>query len=115
MVWTLCATDLSTGWTGRVPVTGKGQTRIVAALKRIQLHLPFSPLGLHPDNGSGFLNWHLLRWCRQTGILLSCYRPKHKNDHRHFEQKNWTLVHRLVVGSPRMDVGGQVIDPVGAT
>ncbi len=30
-IWTVCATDLSTGWTERVPVMGKGQTRIVEA------------------------------------------------------------------------------------
>jgi hypothetical protein len=46
--WTLCATDLSAGWTERVPVMGKGQTRIVAALERIERQLPFPLLGLHP-------------------------------------------------------------------
>ena len=106
-IWTLCATDLSTGWTERVPVMGKGQTRIVAALERIQRQLPFPLLGLHPDNGSEFLNWHLLRWCQQTGILLSRSRPEHKNDNCHVEQKNWTLVRRLI-GYQRLDTPDQL-------
>ncbi len=101
-IWTLCATDLSTGWTEKVPVMGKGQTRIVAALESIQQQLPFPLLSLHPDNGSEFLNWHLLRWCRRTGILLSQYRPEHKTGNSHVEQKNWTLVRRLI-GYQRLD------------
>ena len=106
-IWTLCATDLSTGWTERVPVMGKGQTRIVAGLERLQRQLPFPLLGPHPDNGSEFLNWHLLRWCRQTGILLSRSRPEHKNDNSHVEQKNWTLV-RCLIGYQRLDTPGQL-------
>ncbi|MHB1526840.1 MAG: hypothetical protein ACYCZN_11280 [Candidatus Dormibacteria bacterium] len=46
-IWTLCATDLSTGWTERMAVMGKWQTRIVAALEPIQRQLPFPLLGLH--------------------------------------------------------------------
>src|ERR1039458_5476512 len=86
---------------------GKGQTRIVAALERIQRQLPFPLLGWTPDNGSEFLNWHLLRWCRQTGILLSRSRPEHKNDNCHVEQKNWTLVRRLI-GYQRLDTQDQL-------
>ena len=106
-IWTLCATDLSTGWTERMAVMGKGQTRIVAALERIQRQMPFPLLGLHPDNGSEFINWHLLHWCRQTGILLSRSRPEHKNDNCHVEQKNWTLVRRLI-GYQRLDTPDQL-------
>ena len=68
----------------------------MAALEHIQQQLSFPLLGLHPDDGSEFLNWHLLRWCRQTGILLSRSRPEHKNDNCHVEQKNCTLVRRPI-------------------
>ena len=54
-IWTLCATDLCTGWTERMAVMGKGQTGIVAALEHIQRQLPFPLLGLHTDNGSEFI------------------------------------------------------------
>ncbi|MGH7697862.1 MAG: transposase [Candidatus Dormibacteria bacterium] len=106
-IWTLCATDLSSGWTERMPVMGKGQTRIVAALERIRQQLPFPMLGLHPDNGSEFLNWHLVRWCHQSGVALSRSRPRHKNDNCHVEQKNWTLVRRLI-GYQRLDTPSQL-------
>ena len=106
-IWTLGATDLSTGWTERVPVMGKGRTPILAGLERIQRQLPFPLLGRHRDNGSEFLNWHLLRWCQKTGILLSRCRPEHKNDNCHVEQKNWTLVRRRI-GYQRLDTPDQL-------
>ncbi len=58
-IHTLCATDLSTGWTERVPVMGKGEQGMVVAIERIREQLPFPLLGLHPDSGGEFLNWHL--------------------------------------------------------
>lgn len=107
-IWTLCTTDLSTtSWSERVPVMGKGQTRNVAALERIQRQLPFLLLGLHPDNGSEFLNWHLLHWCRQAGTLLSHSRPEHENDNCHVAQKNWAMVQRLI-GYQRLDTQEQL-------
>ena len=106
-IWTLCATDLSTGWTELVAVMGKGQTRIVAALEQIRCQLPFPLLGLRPDNGSEFSNWHLVAWCQQSGIALSRSRPELKNDNCHVEQKNWTLVRRLI-GYQRLDTPTQL-------
>ncbi len=79
-IWTLCATDLSTGWTERVPVVGKGERGIVAALEQIRAQLPFPLLGLHPDNGSEFLNWYRVRYWRDTGVALARSHPGHKTD-----------------------------------
>lgn len=59
---------------------GKGQIRIVAALERIQLRRPFLLLGLRPDYGIEFLNWHLLRGYCKIQILLSRFRPEHKSN-----------------------------------
>jgi transposase InsO family protein len=64
-------------------------------------------LGLHADNGSEFLNWHLIKYCEQQGIALSRGRPLHKNDNAHVEQKNWTLVRRLI-GYQRLDTPAQL-------
>ena len=99
---TICATDLSTGWTERVAVMGKGQVRVLAAIRQIRDQLPFPLLGLHPDNGSEFLNWHLVTFCQAEEIALSRSRPHHQNDNAHVEQKNWTLVRRLI-GYQRLD------------
>ncbi len=106
-IHTLCATDLSTGWTERVPVMGKGERGIVAAIERIRGQLPFPLLGLHPDDGSEFLNWHLFGYCQTQGIAFSRSRPFHKNDNAHVEQKNWTLVRRLI-GYERLDTPAQL-------
>ena len=113
-IWTLCATDLSTGWTERVPVMGRGQLAVVAALERIYGQLPFPLLGIHPDNGSEFINYHLVKYCEgdaevgRPPIILSRSRPHHKNDNAHVEQKNWTLVRRLI-GYQRLDTPEQLV------
>jgi hypothetical protein len=59
---------------------------------------------IHPDNGSEFLNAHLVRFWREviTGVRLSRSRPYHKNDNRFVEQKNATLV-RAYLGHDRLD------------
>jgi hypothetical protein len=46
---TLTGTDLSTGWTERVPIFGPRQTTVLGAVKRVRQQLPFPLLGLHPD------------------------------------------------------------------
>ena len=104
---TICATDLSTGWTERVAVMGKGQVGVLAAVRQIRQQLPFPLLGLHPDNGAEFLNWHLVTYCQLEEIALSRSRPEHKNDNAHVEQKNWTLVRRLI-GYQRLDTVPQL-------
>lgn len=104
---TICATDLSTGWTERVAVMGKGQVGVLAAIRQIREQLPFPLLGLHPDNGSEFLNWHLVSYCQLEQVALSRSRPEHKNDNAHVEQKNWTLVRRLI-GYQRLDTAPQL-------
>jgi hypothetical protein len=105
---TICATDLCTGWTERVAVMGKGQETVLAAIDQIRAQLPFLLLGLHPDNGSEFLNWQLVRYCqREPKVMLARSRPDHKNDNAHVEQKNWTLVRRLI-GYDRLDTPAQL-------
>jgi len=46
-------------------------------------------------------------WCQENGIALSRSRPEHKNDNCHVEQKNWTLVRRLI-GYQRLDTPTQL-------
>ncbi|MGH9206556.1 MAG: hypothetical protein ACRD1G_08365 [Acidimicrobiales bacterium] len=101
-IYTLSTVDLSTGWTERIPILGKGERGVVAAMERIRLQLPFRLRGLHPDTGSEFINWQLLHYCEDHGIEFTRSRPFHKNDNAHVEQKNWTLVRRLI-GYRRLD------------
>ena len=53
-------------------------------------------LGLDSDNGSEFINQHLYTYCRQEGIAFTRSRSYKKNDSCHVEQKNWSVVRRLV-------------------
>jgi hypothetical protein len=65
-------------------------------------------LEIHPDNGSEFLNAHLVRFWKETvkDVTLSRSRPFQKNDNRFVEQKNSTLV-RAYLGLARFDTAEQ--------
>jgi hypothetical protein len=106
-IWTISVTDLSTGWSERVPVMGRNQEPVLEAMQRIRQQLPFPLLGIHPDNGHEFINRRLINWCHDEGIQISRSRPFHKNDNAHIEQKNWTLVRRLI-GYQRLDTTWQL-------
>lgn len=92
----LVVTDIATGWTECIGVWGKGQLAVYSALKQIRERLPFPLLGIDSDNGSEFLNLHLLRWCKAEKITFTRSRPYEKNDQAHVEQKNWSIVRRLI-------------------
>ena len=93
---TLSAVDVATGWIECMGTWGKGQSRIRSGIHRIRQRLPFSMLGLDSDNGSEFINHHLLSYCRQEHITFTRSRSYKKNDSCHVEQKNWSVVRRLV-------------------
>jgi transposase InsO family protein len=92
--WSLTVADLATGWTEVRTVRSKGERVVADALQQIQLALPFHLAGIHSDNGSEFINHHLLRWCNTWQITFTRGRPNHKNDNAHVEQKNWAFVRR---------------------
>ena len=58
--------------------------------------LPFPLLGLDSDNGSEFINHRLYAYCQRKRISFTRSRPYKKNDSAHVEQKNWSVVRRLV-------------------
>jgi hypothetical protein len=107
-VHTLQMVDVATGWSERIAVLGRSQRAMEAGFQRILARLPFPVRELHPDNGSEFLNAHLVRFWGEaiTGLTLSRSRPYHKNDNRFVEQKNDTLV-RAYVGHGRLDTPEQ--------
>jgi hypothetical protein len=93
---TLTVTDVATGWTECVGVWGKGQAAVFAALEQARARLPVPLLGIDSDNGPEFLNAHLVRWCAQETVTFTRSRPYWKNDQAHVEQKNWSIVRRLL-------------------
>ena len=95
-VTTLSAVDVASGWSECVGVWGKGQQRVGAAVHRVRQRLPFPLLGLDSDNGSEFINQHLYSYCQREHITFTRSRSYKKNDSCHVEQKNWSVVRRLV-------------------
>jgi len=95
-------TDIHTTWTETRAVRGKGQTGIVEGLEEMRQALPFRLQGIDSDNGSEFLNNHLVRYCRAHRIQFTRGRPYKKDDNAHIEQKNWTHVRKLI-GWERFD------------
>jgi len=103
-VYTLDIVDIATGWTEQRAIWGKGEAGVLKQLEDIENALPFPLLGFDSDNGSEFLNQHLLRHFtqRKQPVRFTRSRPYHKDDNAHIEQKNWTHV-RQWLGYQRLD------------
>jgi transposase InsO family protein len=95
-IYTLNATDIYSGWVESRAVIGKAEETIRAALEEILRALPFPAKGVDSDNGSEFINKHLLRYCRSSKLEFTRSRPYKKDDNAHIEQKNWTHVRKLI-------------------
>jgi len=106
--YTLTVTDIATGWTENRSVPNKARKWVIAALEEISLIMPFPLLGIDSDNGSEFINHHLLAWCEQRTITFTRSRPGNSNDGAHVEQKNWAVV-RTVVGYHRYDTAAELL------
>jgi transposase InsO family protein len=102
--YTLQIVDVTTGWSGRRAILGRSYIVVADALYYLAHQIPFPLLELHPDNGSEFLNAHLLRFLKEHYPELERSRshPGTPNDNRYVEQKNSTLV-RAFLGDVRLD------------
>jgi integrase-like protein len=107
-VWTLTVTDIATGWTENRSVPNKARKWVMAALDDITAVMPFPLRGIDSDNGSEFINFHLLDWCEKHQITFTRSRVGNKNDGCHVEQKNWTTV-RTLVGYHRYDTPAELL------
>ena len=106
--YTLTVTDIATGWTENRSVPTKARKWVIAALGEIGLVMPFPIIGIDSDNGSEFINYHLLHWCEQRKITFTRSRAGNSNDGAHVEQKNWAVV-RQVVGYHRYDTAAELV------
>lgn len=113
-IWSVACTDIHSGWTANRAVWNKGAHGIVEATREVERALPFELLGFDTDNGSEFLNWHLLRHFqdRPKAVGFTRSRPYKKDDNGHVEQKNWTHVRRLL-GYNRLEDAG-LVEPINA-
>jgi len=101
-VWSLTLVDIATTWTENRATWNKGSAGVLAAIQSIEEQLPFAIKGFDSDNGSEFLNHHLLHYFTDKKVQFTRSRPYKKNDNAHVEQKNWTHVRQLL-GYERFD------------
>jgi len=93
---TLTAVDIHTGWVECQAVWGKQEQKVRGAIHEVRKRLPFACKGIDSDNGSEFINREMKRYCVEQQITFTRSRPYKKNDSAHVEQKNWSVVRRLV-------------------
>ncbi len=102
--FTINSVDIATNWTAQGAVWGKGERGVKEVITEIEDILPFEILGFDCDNGSEFLNWHLVRFFtkRKKSVKFTRSRPYQKNDNAHVEGRNWTHI-RQYLGYQRFD------------
>ena len=93
---TLVLTDIASGWIECIALLVREGSLIVDALERLGATLPFPLRGIDTDNGSEFINEFLITFCADHGIEFTRSRPYRKNDQAWVEQKNGSVVRRLV-------------------
>jgi len=93
--YTLNLTDVYLGWCESRAILGRGQQGVLDALEAIRCSMPFPLVAIDSDNGSEFINCHLIHYCQAHNLRFTRGRPYKKDDNAHVEQKNWTHVRRI--------------------
>ena len=107
LTYTVQYTDVRTLWIALEAQWNKGQRATLVSIRAMRSRLPFALLGMDPDSGSEFVNWHCYLWCKEEKIELTRIRPGKKNDHGRIEQKNYANI-RQFIGYIRLDRQEQV-------
>lgn len=95
-VHSLVLTDVATGWTECVALPVRNQSLVVQGLAKAANDLPFSMRGIDTDNDSAFMNQTVFDYCVAQHLELTRSRAYKKNDQAWVEQKNGSIVRRLV-------------------
>ena len=113
-IWSLTYTDIASQWTEGRAVWNKGAAGVLAATRAVEAELPFALLGFDCDNGSEFLNHHLLHYLhkRKKPVAFTRSRPYHSDDNAHVEQKNW-MWPRQLLGYDRLE-REELVAPISA-
>jgi len=109
-IHTLVATDVCSGWTECIPLMVREQSLVVEGLNALFQQIPFTVLGINSDNDGAFINNTLLTFCKKREIQFTRSRAYHKNDQAWVEQKNGSIIRRMV-GYKRFSgiIAGQVL------
>ena len=101
-VCTVSATDIFTGWSVAWACLGKSQQAVFEAFEKVLSSFPFPIKTFQTDNGSEFLNAHLISWAEKTGIKFLRSEEYEKDDNGYVEERNGHSV-RKFVGYKRFD------------
>jgi len=74
----------------------KSSANVIQGIHIVLELLPFPLLGVDTDNGSEFINYELLNFCKEHKITFTRSRPYKKNDQAHVEEKNGSIIRRMV-------------------
>jgi hypothetical protein len=80
--FTLTVTDIATGWTVNRSVRNTAAKWVFEASSTLWGVSRSRSWGIDSDNGSEFINEHLLAWCRDQQVIFTRSRPGNKNDGR---------------------------------
>ena len=95
-ICTLTLTDVHSGWTENRALLNKAHRWVKEAVADVKEKLPFQMKGIDSDNGSEFKNTQLLQWCKSNEVIFTRSRSHKKNDNCFVEQKNDSVVRRIV-------------------
>ena len=110
LIHTFAVTDVDSGWVECIPLLVREQSLVVEAMRILKQQFPVCIRGINSDNDSAFINDTLAEYCDEHGIKFTRSRAYRKNDQAWIEQKNGSVVRRLV-GYERYSgvVAGQVL------
>lgn len=95
-LWSLVATDVSSGWTEMIPLVAREQSLVVEGLTVLRRQFPMPIRGIDTDNDSAFINETLRSYCEREKIEFTRSRAYRKNDQAWIEQKNGAVIRRFV-------------------
>jgi len=95
-VHSLVLTDIASGWTECIALPARNHAYVIKGIMQTRKQLPFSMHGIDTDNDSAFMNHELFAYCKSTGLELTRSRAYKKNDQAWVEQKNGSVVRKLV-------------------
>lgn len=70
------------------------EEHLIPLLKKIIQSYPFKILGFHADNGSEYINKHVVNLLNKLLIELTKSRPRHSNDNALVESKNGSIIRK---------------------
>jgi hypothetical protein len=79
-----------------VPVVVRNGELVIEALAAARELFPFPLRGVDFDNDGAFMNDPVVDWCRMEELEVTRSRAYRKNDQAWIEQKNGSIVRRLV-------------------